>query len=170
MLGLHRPSAAAGSPTRCRRRSTPRGGSSAARQPDHRAAPSSGWPRLPDRKGKITFMAPGGRSRTPMTSAWNTDLATLWQADRPALLVILDGLVPGAGALVKGLGASSCRSCHAVPAVPAAGHLAGRTHRRGRPAGRWSTHSRSSFAAECGQAPDRSGPPTLLYRTSVKPG
>ncbi|HWJ53039.1 MAG TPA: ATP-dependent DNA helicase RecQ, partial [Propionibacteriaceae bacterium] len=49
--------------------------------------------RLPDRKGKITFMAPGRALAYADDPAWNTELATLWQADRPASSVILDGLV-----------------------------------------------------------------------------
>ena len=49
--------------------------------------------RLPDRKGKITFMAPGRALAYADDPAWNTELATLWQADRPAPPVILDALV-----------------------------------------------------------------------------
>jgi ATP-dependent DNA helicase RecQ len=48
---------------------------------------------LPDRKGKITFLAPGRALAYADDPAWNTELATLWQADRPAPPVILDGLV-----------------------------------------------------------------------------
>jgi ATP-dependent DNA helicase RecQ len=49
--------------------------------------------RLPDRKGKIAFMAPGRALAYADDPAWNTDLASLWQADRPAPQVILDALV-----------------------------------------------------------------------------
>ncbi len=49
--------------------------------------------RLPDRKGKIAFMAPGRALAYADDPAWNTELATLWQADRPASAGILDGLV-----------------------------------------------------------------------------
>ena len=49
--------------------------------------------RLPDRKGKIAFMAPGRALAYADDPAWNTELATLWQADRPAPPMILDALV-----------------------------------------------------------------------------
>ena len=49
--------------------------------------------RLPDRKGKIAFMAPGRALAYADDPAWNTELATLWHADRPAPQVILDALV-----------------------------------------------------------------------------
>jgi ATP-dependent DNA helicase RecQ len=49
--------------------------------------------RLPDRKGKIAFMAPGRALAYADDPAWNTELASLWQADRPAPPVILDALV-----------------------------------------------------------------------------
>jgi ATP-dependent DNA helicase RecQ len=49
--------------------------------------------RLPDRKGKITFMAPGRALAYADDPAWNTELATLWQADLPAPPLILDALV-----------------------------------------------------------------------------
>jgi ATP-dependent DNA helicase RecQ len=49
--------------------------------------------RLPDRKGKIAFMAPGRALAYADDPAWNTELGTLWQADRPAPQVILDALV-----------------------------------------------------------------------------
>ena len=49
--------------------------------------------RLPDRKGKITFMAPGRALAFADDPAWNIELATLWQADRPAPVVILDAMV-----------------------------------------------------------------------------
>ncbi len=49
--------------------------------------------RLPDRKGKITFMAPGRALAYADDPAWNAELAPLWQADRPAPPVILDALV-----------------------------------------------------------------------------
>jgi ATP-dependent DNA helicase RecQ len=49
--------------------------------------------RLPDRKGKISFMAAGRALAYADDPAWNTELATLWQDDRPAPPVILDGLV-----------------------------------------------------------------------------
>ncbi len=49
--------------------------------------------RLPERKGKITFMAPGRALAYADDPAWNTELATLWQADRQAPPVILDALV-----------------------------------------------------------------------------
>jgi ATP-dependent DNA helicase RecQ len=49
--------------------------------------------RLPDRKGKIAFMAQGRALAYADDPAWNTELATLWQADRPAPPMILDALV-----------------------------------------------------------------------------
>jgi ATP-dependent DNA helicase RecQ len=49
--------------------------------------------RLPDRKGKITFMVPGRALAYADDPAWSTELVTLWQADRPAPPVIKDALV-----------------------------------------------------------------------------
>jgi len=49
--------------------------------------------RLPDRKGKIAFMAPGRALAYADDPAWNAELGTLWQADRPAPQLILDALV-----------------------------------------------------------------------------
>jgi ATP-dependent DNA helicase RecQ len=49
--------------------------------------------RLPDRKGKISFLAPGRALAYADDPAWHTELASLWQVDRPAPPVILDGLV-----------------------------------------------------------------------------
>ena len=107
--------------------------------------------RLPDRKGKITFMAPGRALAYADDPAWNTELATLWQADRPAPRGDPGRVGPGAGALVEGLGASRRRGCHAVPAFPHAGRLAGAAHRRGRPAAAGRRPRGERPAAERGQ-------------------
>ncbi len=52
------------------------------------------WPTgLPDRKGKITFMAPGRALAFADDPAWKDDLATLWRGDQPASPAILDAMV-----------------------------------------------------------------------------
>jgi ATP-dependent DNA helicase RecQ len=48
---------------------------------------------LPDRKGRISFLAPGRALAYADDPAWSTELAELWRRDRPAPPVILDGLV-----------------------------------------------------------------------------
>ena len=48
---------------------------------------------LPDRKGKITFLAPGRALAYADDPAWNTELAELWRTDRPAPPAVLEGLV-----------------------------------------------------------------------------
>jgi ATP-dependent DNA helicase RecQ len=52
------------------------------------------WPSgLPDRKGKIAFLAPGRALAFADDPAWHAELAVLWQRDRPAPPMIMDGLV-----------------------------------------------------------------------------
>jgi ATP-dependent DNA helicase RecQ len=49
--------------------------------------------RLPDRKGKISFMGEGRALAYADDPAWNAELARLWRSDGPAPSVIMDGLV-----------------------------------------------------------------------------
>ena len=49
--------------------------------------------RLPDRKGKIRFMADGRALAFADDPAWNLELAELWRQDRPAPPAILTGMV-----------------------------------------------------------------------------
>jgi ATP-dependent DNA helicase RecQ len=48
---------------------------------------------LPDRKGRIAFLAPGRALAFADDPAWNLELAELWRSDRPAPPAVLDGLV-----------------------------------------------------------------------------
>jgi ATP-dependent DNA helicase RecQ len=48
---------------------------------------------LPDRKGRIAFLAPGRALAYADDPAWNTELAALWRSDGPAPSAVLDGLV-----------------------------------------------------------------------------
>ena len=48
---------------------------------------------LPDRKGKITFLASGRALAFADDPAWSADLSKLWQSDRPAPPELLAGLV-----------------------------------------------------------------------------
>jgi len=48
---------------------------------------------LPDRKGKIDFLAPGRALAFADDPAWHAELAVLWQHDGPAPPLIMDGLV-----------------------------------------------------------------------------
>ncbi len=52
------------------------------------------WPSgLPDRKGKIRFLAPGRALAFADDPAWDDELAALGQRDGPAPPLIMDGLV-----------------------------------------------------------------------------
>jgi ATP-dependent DNA helicase RecQ len=56
--------------------------------------PRKMWPSgLPDRKGKIRFLAPGRALAFADDPAWDDELAALSQRDGPASPVIIDGLV-----------------------------------------------------------------------------
>ena len=55
--------------------------------------PRKMWPSgLPDRKGKIRFLAPGRALAFADDPAWDDELAALGQRDGPAPLLIMDGL------------------------------------------------------------------------------
>ncbi len=49
--------------------------------------------RIPDRRGKITFLAPGRALAFADDPAWGAELAELWRRDAPATPIILDGMV-----------------------------------------------------------------------------
>ncbi len=49
--------------------------------------------RIPDHKGKITFLAPGRALAFADDPAWGEELSHLWRSDQPATPAILDGVV-----------------------------------------------------------------------------